>query len=324
MIEVIAVHGRGAHGGVMPARAEIELLQTACRFFADRLLSRKQQNRITLFVEFTAAPWQAPVSTDQLVGDDGFLGFRPPRLFEMKVSSAAGMRAAFLHVATEMVLVAQVTSGRLKIVTRKRRLTGARQVALMARWAGGREGFFDALPPEQRPWAAEANAIARQLLEQFLTWALGDVEGLAGQAATARQIRLYPVGPATVIMPDKIRPMARQIKQRPTQPPAVDTPDDMPPDIAMALAAETRLNDAVPGSRTTAPVVAAGAVPDQPPACGGAIYVQVPHLGTTRRLDSAVLQGKVNDLLERGLVQRNAARTALAAAARQNDALIRR
>ena len=166
--------------------------------------------------------------------------------------------------------------------------------------------------------------MAHQLVDQFLTWALGEVETLPGQAASAQRIRLHPVGPAHVILPEKIRPLARQIKARPPQPPMPESHDDMPPDVAVALAAETMFSPGVPAPMAPLPLAMAGAAPDQVEGRCGAIYVHVPHLGTTRRLDSAALQGKVNDLLERGLVQRNAARTALETAARQNDALIRR
>jgi hypothetical protein len=42
-----------------------------------------------------------------------------------------------------------------------------------------------------------------------------------------------------------------------------------------------------------------------------AIYVEVPSLGTTRRLNSGAFQGKLNDLLERGLIARESVRAAM-------------
>jgi hypothetical protein len=41
------------------------------------------------------------------------------------------------------------------------------------------------------------------------------------------------------------------------------------------------------------------------------IYVEVPSLGTTRRLNSGAFHGKLNDLYERGLIARESVRAAM-------------
>ena len=41
------------------------------------------------------------------------------------------------------------------------------------------------------------------------------------------------------------------------------------------------------------------------------IYVEVPSLGTTRRLNSGAFHGKLNDLYERGLIARASVRAAM-------------
>ena len=127
MIEVIPVvtssqAKTGSDAGT--SEGKVELLAAAADFFADRLLTRKQQKRLSFFIEFTAKPVRGPISLDMLAGKSGLFGFRPPRLFEMTVSSAAGTRAALDAVAVEMVHIAQVMSQRLEIFAKMRKIGG--------------------------------------------------------------------------------------------------------------------------------------------------------------------------------------------------------
>ena len=56
----------------------------------------------------------------------------------------------------------------------------------------------------------------------------------------------------------------------------------------------------------------AAAAPIEPPQMAEfAIYVEVPSLGTTRRLNSGAFHGKLNDLYERGLIARESVRAAM-------------
>jgi hypothetical protein len=57
--------------------------------------------------------------------------------------------------------------------------------------------------------------------------------------------------------------------------------------------------------------MAAAAPIDPPQMAEFAIYVEVPSLGTTRRLNSGAFHGKLNDLYERGLITRESARAAV-------------
>ncbi|MDC0955415.1 hypothetical protein OAR83_02850, partial [Alphaproteobacteria bacterium] len=65
MIEVIStVTSSQANTGsdVETSRGKIELLAAAADFFADRLLTHKQQKHLSFFIEFTAKPVRRPIS----------------------------------------------------------------------------------------------------------------------------------------------------------------------------------------------------------------------------------------------------------------------
>ena len=122
MIEVIsAITSKQANtvSDAEPSEGKVELLVTAADFFADRLLTRKQQKHLSFIIEFTAKPVRGPISHDALAGKSGLFGFRPPRQFKMTLSLAVGMRAALASVAVEMVHIAQVMSQRLEIFAKK-------------------------------------------------------------------------------------------------------------------------------------------------------------------------------------------------------------
>ena len=73
--------------------------------------------------------------------------------------------------------------------------------------------------------------------------------------------------------------------------------------------AQTEAQQMVPA--LAAQKIAAAAPIDPPQMAEFAIYVEVPSLGTTRRLNSGAFHGKLNDLYERGLIARESARAAM-------------
>ena len=350
MIEVIpAVMSRQAKTGSDAGTFEgkVELLAAAADFFADRLLTRKQQKRLSFFIEFTAKPVRGPISIDMLAGKSGLFGFRPPRLFEMTVSSAAGMRAALDAVAVDMVHIAQVMSQRLEIFAKKRKIDGQRETALKARWLGRRAIFIDALPHAERAWVIEAEVTSKQLVGEFLAWSSGRIRSVPRQRPKGDKIGLYRVRPTKIAMPassqiwsDKEEETvmvpsvsgARSLGLAPSQTEAVPqdfSPDIVPADFAPVGAARASGRQPLDGSagqgvdtqvKTQAqqmvPVLAAqkmaAAAPINPPQMAEfSIYVEVPSLGTTRRLSSGAFHGKLNDLYERGLIARESARAAM-------------
>ena len=350
MIEVIpAVMSRQAKTGSDAGTSEgkAELLAAAAGFFADRLLTRKQQKRLSFFIEFTAKPVRGPISIDMLAGESGLFGFRPPRLFEMTVSSAAGMRAALDAVAVDMVHIAQVMSQRLEIFAKKRKIDGQRETALKARWLGRRAIFIDALPHAERAWVIEAEVTSKQLVREFLAWSSGRIRSVPRQRPKGDKIGLYRVRPTKIAMPassqiwsDKEEETvmvpsvsgAESLGLAPSQTEAV--PQDFSPYIvpayfapvgAASASGRQPLDDSAGQGVDTqvktqaqqmVPVLAAqkmaAAAPINPPQMAEfAIYVEVPSLGTTRRLNSGAFHGKLNDLYERGLIARESARAAM-------------
>jgi hypothetical protein len=183
------------------SEGEIELLAAAADFFADRLLTRKQQKHLSFFIEFTAKPVRGPISLDTLAGKPGLLGFRPPQRFKMTLSLAVGMRAALGAVAVEMVHIAQVMSQRLEIFVNKRKIVGQSETALKARWLGKRAIFIDALPRAERAWVIEAEVTSKQLVGEFLAWSSGRIRSVPRQRPKRDQIGLYRVRPTKIAMP---------------------------------------------------------------------------------------------------------------------------
>jgi hypothetical protein len=307
MIELISVRAGTEAGSMPPTADEAQLLSAAVRFFADRLLTRKQQRRLTFVIEFTAAPHRHPVEMAALIGENGLFGFRPPRLFEMTASSAAGMRDAFESVAVEMVHVAQVTTGRLALFAKKRKFRGARQSVIAARWLGKQETIVDAMARMDRPWVIEAVKTAPRLVDEFMALAAGEAASVPRQKATDRQIGLHlvkavvSVGDAAAATPDAAAPKLA------TSPASAN--DAVPADVEKALAIEARFADAVAHRQ---PMLGPAADPIEMPV-GPEFSIAVPVAGfdRPRQLGSSVLFGKVNDLLERGLIMRDSARAAI-------------
>ena len=354
MIEVIpAITSNKAKTGSDAGTSEgkVELLAAAADFFADRLLTRKQQKRLSFFIEFTGKPVRGPISLDMLAGKSGLFGFRPPRLFEMTVSSAAGMRAALDAVAVDMVHIAQVMSQRLEIFAKKRKIDGQRETALKARWLGRRAIFIDSLSRAERAWVIEAEVTSKQLVGEFLAWSSGRIRSVPRQRPKGDKIGLYRVRPAKIAMPapnqiwnDKEEETAMVLTVSgaellgvvPSQ--TEVAPQDLSPDIVPAdfapvgaayasgcqplgdpaddsaglgvnTPAQTEAQQMVPA--LAAQKIAAAAPIDPPQMAEFAIYVEVPSLGTTRRLNSGAFHGKLNDLYERGLIARESARAAM-------------
>ena len=355
MIEVIpAITSNQAKTGSDAGTSEgkVELLAAASDFFADRLLTRKQQKRLSFFIEFTGKPVRGPISIDMLAGKSGLFGFRPPRLFEMTVSSAAGMRAALDAVAVDMVHIAQVMSQRLEIFAKKRKIDGQRETALKARWLGRRAIFIDSLSRAERAWVIEAEVTSKQLVGEFLAWSSGRIRSVPRQRPKGDKIGLYRVRPTKIAMPassqiwsDKEEETvmvpsisgAESFCSAPSQTAAVPqnfgsdiVPADFAPVGAASASGRQPLNDSADDSaddsagqgvdaqaQTKAQQMdpaqkAAAAAPIDPPQMAEfAIYVEVPSLGTTRRLNSGAFHGKLNDLYERGLIARESVRAAM-------------
>ena len=355
---------------------EVEVIVTAVRYFIDRLIPAAKQKRLSLKIELTDKPGRTPIAIKWLVSSSGLFGMKPPRNFEMTVSVAAGVKDGLELAANEIVHVAQVVSGRLKIYLKNRKINGRTEQAHAASWVGGRFAFVDMTPRVNRLWEVEAATLKTQLVDEFLSWSAGRLAKLPTQSPKKNKYGLYPIRPKHIAAPLSI----------PVQGPALESASGAVPSTAAAPAAhqidhivDLTIDDVaqLPSTNRTAPAagidtqivssmqdapslpgVAASAALEnkavisgtsgQPAAQDSAfagvannaltpesqpanpqpvnpqlwvnhlkidssefkIAVEVPRLGMDRILHSAMLHGKLNDLLERGLISYDAARAA--------------
>ena len=372
------------------ASGEVELIVTAARFFIDRLIPAAQQKRLSLKIELTDKPGRTPIAIKWLVGSSGLFGMKPPRNFEMTVSVAAGVKDGLEIAANEIVHVAQVVSGRLKICLKNRRINGQKEQAYAASWVSGRFAFVDMTPRANRLWEVEAATLKTQLVDEFLSWSAGRLAKLPTQSPKKNNYGLYRIRPKHIAAPVSIPVLdaasglasesASGAVPSTAPAPAAHQPDHIVDltfdDVALLPATnrtaaqgaapaasidtqiDTSMQDvpSLPGTVATAALEnnavisgTSGQSVTQDPAFGGVvtnaltpesqpatpqpaipqpvnpqprvnhlkidssefkIAVEVPRLGMDRMLHSAMLHGKLNDLLERGLISYDAARAA--------------
>ena len=320
--------------------AEVKLIVAAARFFLDRLLPAAQQKKLTLNISVTDRPGRTPIAIKWLVGSSGFFGWSPPRHFVMTVSVAAGVKDGLEVAANEIVHVAQAVSGRLKICLKNRKVNGKREDAYAASWVSRKFAFIDRTPRDNRLWEIEAHQLRTQLVDEFLAWSAGRVKKLPMQKPKKNGFGLYAIRPqiidAPVTIPARSAPATDEIYQLndvvdlPTQKPdlTADAPVVGGPEGAqpvpddLSTVSEIESFDSASPQKTTATTTT-----NRPSAQHMSekhvlvnhldmesdefkIAVHVPRLGMDRMLDSAMLHGKLNDLLERGLIPHGAARAA--------------
>ena len=361
------------------ASGEVELIVTAARFFVDRLIPAAQQKRLSLKIELTDKPGRTPIAIKWLVGSSGLFGMKPPRNFEMTVSVAAGVKDGLEIAANEIVHVAQVVSGRLKICQKNRKINGQKEQAYAASWVGGRFAFVDMTPRANRLWEVEAATLKTQLVDEFLSWSAGRLAKLPTQSPKKNNYGLYPIRPKHIAAPVSI-PASESAPESASgavpstaAAPAAHQPDhivDLTIDdvaqlpatnrtaaqhAAPAASIDTQIDTQIDSSMQDAPSLSGtAATAAQDPAFAGVatnaltpesqpenaqpaipqpvnpqpvnppsrvnhlkidssefkVAVEVPRLGMDRILHSAMLHGKLNDLLERGLISFDAARAA--------------
>ena len=305
MIEVIsAVTSSQAKTGsdAETSEGKIELLSAAADFFADRLLTHKQQKHLSFSIEFTAKPVRGPISLDTLAGKSGLFGFRPPHRFKMTLSLAVGMRAALDAVAVEMVHIAQVMSQRLEILAKERKIGGQTETALKARWLGKRPISIDAVPRVERAWVVEAEVTSKQLVGEFLAWSSGRIRSVPRQRPKRDKIGLYRVPPTRIAIPASSQKWGDK-EEETALVPLVSGVE--------SLCLEPSQTEAFRQNFSPDIVTAHFAPIDPPEMAEFNIYVNVPSLGTTRWLNSGAFERKLNDLYERGLIARESVRAAI-------------
>jgi len=322
------------------ADSESELFVRAARFFLDRLLPAAQQKKLTLNIDVTDRPGRQPIAIKWLVGSSGFFGWRPPRQFAMTVSVAAGVKDGLEVAANEIVHVAQTVSGRLKISLKKRKVNDRREDAYVASWINGKFAFIDMTPRQNRSWETEAHQLKSQLVDEFLAWSAGRLKKLPTQKPTKNAYALYAIRPKFIAAPVTILARSASAEDEiyqlndvvdlPTQKanllanlPDVDQPKDGEPELGdLSPTSEHEPVDNTLPKKTTSPVTINLSLAEHPQDLQEMfnhldididefkIAVNVPRLGIDRMLDSAMLHGKLNDLLERGLIPHDMASAA--------------
>ena len=209
MIEVTSIDAR-------PGEAEIVTLMAG--YMAARLFTPRQRRTLSVIIDLTGQPVRVPVTRAMLGPQKSGLGTRPPKQFEMTVSTAAGIRDAAEIVAHELLHISQAVNGRLLIKPAKRKINGVKRTVDTARWMGGKPVVIDELAWQYRPWEIEACHWQTSLVTEFLMLTTGQYAEQPVQAPKKKQLALYPVKvPAPVMMPRSQGPEFAPI-------PAMDAP----------------------------------------------------------------------------------------------------
>ena len=199
MIDVTSIDAR-------PGEAEIVSLMAG--YMAARLFTPRQRKSLSVLVDLTSQPVRVPVTRAMLGPQKSGLGTRPPKQFEMTVSTAAGIRDAAEVVAHELLHISQAVNGRLLISAKKRKINGVKRVVDTARWMGGKPVTVDELAWQYRPWEIEACHWQGLLVTEFLMLTTGQYAEQPVQAPKKKQLALYPVKVPAPMMAPRSQPPA--------------------------------------------------------------------------------------------------------------------
>ena len=326
--------------GSSVADSEVELIETAACFFLDRLLPAAQQKKLTMNIDVTERPGRTPIAIKWLVGSRGFFGWKPPRYFEMTVSVAAGVKDGLEVAANEIVHVAQTLSGRLKISLKNRKVNDKLEDAFAASWVKGKFAFIDMTARDNRLWEAEAHQLKTQLVNEFVAWSADGVKILPIQKPKKNGYGLYNIRPETAAAIATIQTRSVSVLHEMFKfSSGVDSAAHKSVLLAdEAVDVELEVGQLAPDKKSLKSANGSfGVTPPQNTSSSKKINlprdlhssdqrnlvgyldidgsefkvaVNVPRLGKDRILDSANLRGKLNDLLERGLILYPMARAA--------------
>jgi len=250
MIEVTSIDAR-------PGEAEIVRLMAG--YMAARLFTPRQRKALSVIIDLTGQPIRVPVTRDMLGPQKSGLGTRPPKQFEMTVSTSAGIRDAAEVVAHELLHISQAVNGRLLITKGKRKINGIKRIVDTARWMGGKPVIMDELAWQHRPWEIEACHWQSALVSEFLLLTTGQYADQPVQKPKKKQLALYQVTVPAPVMPARSQapaftpdePMPQQAMPKPA----------MPKPAATERAMTERATSTTPvGSETSGPAEAASII----------------------------------------------------------------
>lgn len=186
---------------------EGEILTLMANYMASRLFTKRQRRSLSVIIDVTREPVRAPVTRRMLGPQKSGLGTRPPKLFEMTVSTAAGLRDAAEVVAHELLHVSQAVNGRLQITEKKKKVGRKKTSVHVARWMGGKPVVMDDIAWHQRPWEIEACGWQSQLVSEFLMLTIGRSVDQPVQPPKRKQLALYPVSVPAPVSPVQQEPV---------------------------------------------------------------------------------------------------------------------
>lgn len=210
---------------------EGEILTLMANYMANRLFTKRQRRSLSVIIDITREAVREPVTRRMLGPQKAGLGTRPPKLFEMTVSTAAGLRDAAEVIAHELLHISQAVNGRLQISETKKKINRRKRLVHVARWMGGKAVVMDDIAWHQRPWEIEACAWQGQLVTEFLMLTTGQSVDQPVQAPKRKQLALYPVS-----VPAPVSPVMQEPVFAPEPAPA--TAPATAPETAPAIAAD--------------------------------------------------------------------------------------
>ena len=198
---------------------EGEILTLMANYMANRLFTKRQRRSLSVIIDITREAVREPVTRRMLGPQKSGLGTRPPKLFEMTVSTAAGLRDAAEVIAHELLHISQAVNGRLQISETKKKINRRKRLVHVARWMGGKAVVMDDIAWNQRPWEIEACAWQGQLVTEFLMLTTGQSVDQPVQTPKRKQLALYPV-----IVPAPVSPVLQEPVFAPETVPATVLP----------------------------------------------------------------------------------------------------
>ena len=184
---------------------EGEILTLMVNYMANRLFTKRQRQSLSVIIDVTREVVREPVTRRMLGPQKAGLGTRPPKLFEITVSTAAGLRDAAEVIAHELLHISQAVNGRLQISETKKKINRRKRLVHVARWMGGKAVVMDDIAWNQRPWEIEACAWQGQLVTEFLMLTTGQSVNQPVQTPKRKQLALYPV-----IVPAPVSPVLQE------------------------------------------------------------------------------------------------------------------
>ena len=206
---------------------ELELLQLAGGILQSRLFAAREQKKFMVNVQVTSQPNRVPIDRDQMIGKSG-LGYSPPKEFSLLLPLANGLADALDMLAHELIHIAQLRAGRLRITRKKMKINGVRQMVHLAKWGKAKPVIIDQTPYHERGWEIEAHQWHGQLRIDAISLLLGaphhqHLQSVKGELALFEAVAPVPQSqasgqaaqPQTQMAPPQMAPQMQPTQMAP-------------------------------------------------------------------------------------------------------------